>query len=176
MEKEFVDGEIGDDLPEMAILALEFLQTFRLGGGHPAELLSPKVIGDIRDAQDFDCLGDPLALPQQHASMSELPGDLFRGEALLRHDLSPPEKVMHNTETQKLGSLWVICACVTYSLDQDCPEVVGRIRRVGTTGDRGGSSISKGDRAGPRGQGLLADRRDIIQLDEADGGEAGVRV
>ena len=100
MEKEFVDGEIGDDLPEMAILALEFLQTFRLGGGDPAELLSPKVIGDIRDAQDLDCLGDLLALPQQHASMSELPGDLFWLESLLRHDLPPPEKVTHKTETQ----------------------------------------------------------------------------
>jgi hypothetical protein len=54
-----------------------------MGGGHPAELLAPMVVGDARDAQGLDDLGNLLALPQQHVGVAELPDDLFRGDVFL---------------------------------------------------------------------------------------------
>ena len=52
--------------------------------------LTPAVLGDVGNAESLDDLGDLLALPQQRAGLSELPDDLFRLKALLRHDLSLP--------------------------------------------------------------------------------------
>ncbi len=46
-------------------------------------------VGDIGDAEDLDDLGDLLALPRQHVGQAELPDDLFRLNALLRHALPP---------------------------------------------------------------------------------------
>jgi len=41
LENDFIEGEVGDARPGLAVLAIEFLQALGLRGGHPAELLPP---------------------------------------------------------------------------------------------------------------------------------------
>ena len=45
----FIDGQIGNGLPEMLILPLELLQLLELVRSNPTILLPPPVIGLLRD-------------------------------------------------------------------------------------------------------------------------------
>jgi hypothetical protein len=89
LENQLVEGEVGDDLSELAVLALELFQALGLGGGHPAELLAPAVVGDVTDTQGFDDLCKLLPLPEQDIGVAELSDDLFGLEPLLGYDLPP---------------------------------------------------------------------------------------
>jgi len=40
MGNQHVEGEIGDDLLRVAVFVFQFIETFRLGGGHPTGLLA----------------------------------------------------------------------------------------------------------------------------------------
>ena len=92
LEAERIQGEVGDGLPELAVLALELFQALGLGGRHPPILLTPAGVGDVADAQDLDDLRELLTLAEQHVGVAELPDDLFWLEPLLAQALPPPEK------------------------------------------------------------------------------------
>ena len=90
LQDQLVQRQVGDGLPQSAVLQFEFFQPLNLIELQAAELIAPAMVGHLAHADRADRVGNALPLGGENINLPQLRNNLFRLVSLPLHLVHPP--------------------------------------------------------------------------------------